>query len=99
MDHSPKRLFCFHVCLNPKPGSKTMQISVKCYAGHRGEETPKSFSFGHGEIEVSQVVDMWLAPDHRYFKVEDKGGSVYILRHDHKDMVWELTFFKSIDSP
>ncbi len=37
------------------------------------------------------VLDRWLAPDHRYFKVRGDDGGVYILRHDAERDVWELT--------
>ena len=51
-----------------------IHIKVECYAGYRGEETPRRFWMGTRKIEVKKVKDRWLAPDHRYFKVlgEDK---------------------------
>src|SRR5215475_15205304 len=55
---------------------------VECYAGHRGEETPRRFRMGDRKIEIADVLDRWLAPDHRYFKVKDADGDLYILRHD-----------------
>jgi hypothetical protein len=42
---------------------------------------------------VSAVLDCWLGPDHRYFKVQGDDGDVYILRHDTADDRWELTMF------
>jgi hypothetical protein len=71
-----------------------LQISVECYAGHRGEETPRRFCLGKREIDVVEVVDRWLAPDHRYFKVRGDDGSLYILRHDVASQRWELTLFE-----
>ena len=69
-------------------------VAVECYAGHRGEETPRRFRLGDGEIEIAEVQDRWLAPDHRYFKVLDARGDIYILRHDTATQRWELTFFR-----
>jgi len=46
------------------------------------------------EIEIAEVVDRWLAPDHRYFKVRDVDGDFYILRNDVASERWELTFFR-----
>ncbi|MBW1751927.1 MAG: hypothetical protein JRJ46_02225, partial [Deltaproteobacteria bacterium] len=46
-----------------------MRIRVECYAGYRGEETPRRFWLGAKKIEVQDVLDRWMAPDHRYFKV------------------------------
>jgi hypothetical protein len=49
-------------------------IDVECYAGYRGEETPRRFGLAAPAIEVAEVVDRWLAPDYRYFKVRDGDG-------------------------
>ena len=68
-------------------------IRVDCYAGHRGEQTPRRFFLGERPVEVVQVLDQWLAPDHRYFKVEDGDGATYILRHDTKTGKWALTMY------
>ena len=69
-------------------------IQVECYGGYRGEETPRRFWLGARRVEISRVMDRWLAPDHRYFKVlgDDKG--IYILRHDPYGNRWALTFYK-----
>lgn len=69
-------------------------VDVECYAGHRGEETPRRFRLGERQIEIADVVDRWLAPDHRYFKVRDTHGDLYILRHDVAVDRWELTSFR-----
>jgi hypothetical protein len=39
---------------------------------------------------VAEVLDRWLAPDHRYFKVRASDGGVYLLRHDVESQRWEL---------
>ncbi len=71
-----------------------MIVRVECYAGHRGEETPRRFFLGERRIEVVAVLDRWLAPDHRYFKVAGDDRAVYILRHDAASARWELTLFE-----
>ena len=43
------------------------------------------------QVEVDEVVDRWLAPDHRYFKVRGDDGGVYVLRHDAVSGRWEMT--------
>jgi hypothetical protein len=43
---------------------------------------------------VIAVLDQWLAPDHRYFKVQGDDGDTYLLRHDVRSGRWELTMFK-----
>jgi hypothetical protein len=71
-------------------------IRVECYSGYRGEETPRRFWVAARCVQVRQVLDCWLAPDHRYFKVRGDDGDIYILRHDPDGQVWELTFFSKM---
>ena len=71
-----------------------MQIKVECYSGYRGEETPRTVQIGDNRIEVKQILDRWLAPDHRYFKFIGDDGAMYIIRHDQQTLKWELTFYK-----
>ena len=71
-----------------------MQIKVACYAGYRGEETPRCIWLGDRKIEVKEIQDRWLAPNHRYFKIIGDDNAVYILRHDSKSWDWDLTFYK-----
>lgn len=71
-----------------------MQIKVACYAGYRGEETPRCIWLGDRKIEVKEIQDRWLAPNHRYFKIIGDDNAVYILRHDSKSWDWNLTFYK-----
>jgi len=70
-----------------------MQVEVECYAGYRGEETPRRFRLGERVVEVAEVVDRWLSPDHRYFKLVTEDGDTYILRHDVPSDRWELTMW------
>jgi hypothetical protein len=68
-------------------------IRVECHAGYRGEETPRALVIGVRRVEVREVLDRWLAPDHRYFKLRGDDGDVYIVRHAPEPDVWELTMF------
>ena len=68
-------------------------LKVECYSGYRGEETPRRFWMASRRIDVRRVIDQWLAPDHRYFKLLGDDGCVYILRHDPHGHRWELIFF------
>ena len=70
-----------------------MQIRVNCYAGYRGEETPRLIVMGDQRIAVASIQDRWIAPDHRYFKLVGKDGGLYIIRHDPNRDIWELTFY------
>ena len=68
-------------------------IRVECYAGYRGEETPLRFYYGERKVEVAAVLDRWLAPDHRYFKVKGDDAAIYIIRYDVASDRWALTMF------
>lgn len=74
--------------------SPSIPIRVDCYAGYRGEETPRRFLIGSRQVEIAEILDRWLAPDHRYFKVRGDDGDLYILRHDPGQDRWELTLFQ-----
>ena len=69
-------------------------IGVECYAGYRGEETPRVLILGDRRVEVAAVLDRWLAPDHRYFKLQDAAGDTYIVRHDRESDLWEMTMYQ-----
>ena len=71
----------------------TLEVRVECYAGHCGGETPQRLALGGRIIEVIEVLDAWLAPEHRYFKVRGDDGACYILRSDVLTSRWELTMF------
>ena len=71
-----------------------IEIKVECYAGYRGEETPRAIGFESGKIEVKKVLDRWLDPDYRYFKVLGDDQGIYIIRNDVNTGVWGLTFYK-----
>lgn len=72
-----------------------MKIQVECYSGHRGDETPRVVVIGSKRIPIAEVLDAWIGPDHRYFKVTDQSGETYILRHDHETLVWDLVVYES----
>jgi hypothetical protein len=48
---------------------------------------------GECRIAVAEVVDAWLSPDHRYFKLTGADGNTYLVRHDERSNTWELTMF------
>ncbi|MGP1681082.1 MAG: hypothetical protein ACTS8S_01990 [Giesbergeria sp.] len=77
-----------------------MKIHVECYAGYRGEQEPRAFSLGERRLEVVSLLDRWLAPEHRYFKVAASDGNTYILRYDETREEWELGAFRQgVESP
>jgi hypothetical protein len=73
------------IMMNPWP-----EVQVVCYAGYRGEQEPRRFEAAGGEVEVLEILDRWLDPDHRYFKVRGSDGGVHLLRHDEVSGIWQL---------
>ena len=75
-----------------------MEIKVNCYAGYRGDQTPRSIHFSDQHIEIEKILDQWLSPDFRYFKCQGKDGTVYIIRHDACSWKWELHSFHKTEA-
>lgn len=68
-------------------------MKVECYAGYRGEETPQRFYLGKRCVEVTETLDRWLDPEHRYFKLRGDDNGIYILRHSNTGNAWDMTLF------
>ena len=68
-------------------------VKVVCYAGYRGEEEPRRFGFAGRELEVTEILDRWLDPHHRTFKVRGNDDGIYMLRHATDTGAWELSIF------
>ena len=84
----------------PARNDRFLAIRVECYAGHRGEQEPRTLHLGRRRIDVDEILDRWLAPDHRYFKVRGQDGTVYLMRHDPASGDWELTVVdRSLSEP
>ena len=75
------------------PEQRLLAVGVECYAGHRGEQTPRTLILGDRRIAVAEVVDAWLAPDYRYFKLRGDDRNMYLVRNDERSSTWELTMF------
>ena len=69
-------------------------LHVECHAGYRAEETPRALRLGDRRVAVVEVLDRWLAPDHRYFKVRGDDGATYIIRYDLEEDRWELSVYE-----
>jgi hypothetical protein len=65
------------------------EVQVVCYAGYRGEQEPRRFVFAGVEVEVLEILDRWLDPAHRYFKVRGSDGGIHLLRHDSVSGIWQ----------
>jgi hypothetical protein len=74
-------------------------VRVEGDAGHRGETTPRRVWFDGRPVELVEVQDAWLAPDRRYFKMRGANGTTYILRHDPRTGLWQLTLYQARPRP
>src|SRR5437762_11434767 len=83
---------------DPMAERQLLRVGVECYAGHRGEQTPRELILGDRRISVVEVLDAWLAPDYRYFKLKGADGDTYLVRHDERSNTWELTMFRAHDA-
>ena len=80
-------------------GEDILTIRVECYAGYRAEQTPQRFYIGERKIEVSEVIDSWLSPEQKYFKVRGDDEGIYILCYDVNKDTWQLRLFDSGKGP
>lgn len=90
-------LFSLEIMADPTESDHKppLSLDVRCYSGYRGEQEPRRLLLGQREVVVLEIIDRWLAPDHRYFKVQGDDGAVYILRHDETSGRWEIIMYDS----
>lgn len=72
-----------------------MELKVECYAGYRGDQEPRAFLLGDRRVPVVKILDRWLSPRDRYFKIKAEGRGTYVLHHDLSSDRWELTLFQA----
>jgi len=70
--------------------SAPFPLRVECHAGYRGDEEPRAFTLGERRFAVEEIIDRWLEPRNRYFKVRADDGRTFILRHDSVADGWDL---------
>ncbi|WP_435104979.1 hypothetical protein [Arhodomonas sp. AD133] len=73
---------------------RSLTVHVECHSGYRADERPRRFHIGERTVEVVEVIDRWLAPGRRYFKLRGDDGGIYILCHDEAGG-WEMTLYDS----
>ena len=78
-----------------RDAAEVADVRVECYAGHRAEESPRSFFIGKRRIEVVEIIDRWLDPANSHFKVRGDDGGIYILCYDQDIDSWEMILFNS----
>ena len=73
------------------------EIEVECYAGYKGEETPRAFVYQEKRYAIVEVLDRWheggLDPQdlrHDYFRVKTEDGEIFLIRHTPRFQAWTL---------
>jgi hypothetical protein len=69
------------------------ECGVLCGPSRRADAT--TLILGDRRIAVAEVLDAWLAPEYRYFKLRGADGDTYLVRHDERSDIWELTMFRA----
>lgn len=72
-----------------------MKVKVDCYAGYRAEEMPKRFWIKHKEIKVEKIINQWLAPESRNYRILGDDSATYTLQLNTDSRNWELISFDS----
>lgn len=78
--------------------SEKKKTKVISYSGYRGEEIPRSFILEDKNIEVSEIIKMWIEEDQenrvrlRGFHIKGSDGSEYILYYDEEKTEWYYRF-------
>jgi hypothetical protein len=72
-------------------------IEVECYAGYKGEESPRSLTWEGRRHEIEEIVDRWYqagsdprVPASDYYRVRTRGGVLFMIRMDRKSLAWYL---------
>jgi hypothetical protein len=52
-------------------------LRVECYAGHRADSEPRQLHIGERDLAVIEIIDRWLDPRHRYFKLRGDDSGIY----------------------
>ncbi len=71
-----------------------IEVVVECTAGYRGEESPRRLLYGAHWIDLVEILDRWLAPDHRYFSARSEEGGRFLLRHDAAVDRWQIMLYE-----
>jgi hypothetical protein len=72
-------------------------ITVEAYAGYKGEETPRAFTFEGVRLLVGEIVARWYTETHSYFRVCASDRHRYVLRYDLDNLSWELVMCETTD--
>ncbi len=76
---------------------RLIPIQVECYAGYRGDESPRALVLNGQRRDIEEIVDRWYqagrdpsvaASD--YYRVRTADGSLLLIRLDRDAQAWHL---------
>ncbi len=65
-------------------------VTVRSYAGYKGERTPRSIDIEGQTISVVEILDRWYTETHCCFRILGNDARRYVVRCDLEDDAWEL---------
>ncbi len=65
-------------------------VRVEAYAGYKGEETPRAFTYEGVRYEVQDIVARWYTETHACFRIRTSDDRRFVLRYDQNEQIWEL---------
>ena len=66
------------------------EVRVECYAGYRGDETPRRLHLEGKTIEVAAILGRWKEPGALFFRVRGRDARAYVLRRDEQAGGWQI---------
>lgn len=75
--------------LPEQPARESETVQVRCHAGYRGQETPRAVVQEGRELEVLEILERWLEPGCRCFRIRTEGG-VAVLIHEEAEDRWRF---------
>ncbi|RPJ60179.1 MAG: hypothetical protein EHM23_11330 [Acidobacteria bacterium] len=63
-------------------------FQVECYAGYRGDESPRAVVIRGKRYPVTSILQQWQEPGGRYFKLRLRGGDECAVFHDDATGSW-----------
>jgi hypothetical protein len=77
--------------------TRLTSVQVECYAGYKGDETPRGFTWNDRHYEIQEIIDRWyqgsrdpMVAASDYYKVRTVEGSLFIIRRDRDTLAWQL---------
>jgi len=88
----------YHAVLRPMK-DRSRKVRVQFHSGYKGEETPRSVTFGHEECPIEKIIDRKRFLDHKTgkeweeYKIKLKDKTAILKIYDSQE--YDITFLIS----